>query len=151
MNLYKTNMLGYYTGESIEIDDGAAIPVGFILSEDVPLNTGFSRWNGSAWIQASLNVDEALEYHFANQPQPPPVVDPELVPSHTGPTFLVTSWDDVRNFRNRLLTHSDWTQSRDVELTNNAEWVTYRQTLRDLPSRFDSYQTVEWPTAPSSE
>jgi hypothetical protein len=48
----------------------------------------------------------------------------------------------VREHRNKLLAESDWTQTIDAPLTEEkqAEWATYRQALRDLPS------TVESPT-----
>jgi len=40
---------------------------------------------------------------------------------------------EVRVKRDDLLKECDWTQTRDVDLANNQEWVTYRQELRDLP------------------
>ena len=40
----------------------------------------------------------------------------------------------LREMRDNLLAESDWTQSRDVTLSNDADWKTYRQALRDLPS-----------------
>ena len=40
----------------------------------------------------------------------------------------------LRAERNRLLTACDWTQSRDITLSNDSDWKTYRQALRDLPS-----------------
>src|SRR5210317_2258192 len=44
--------------------------------------------------------------------------------------------DIVRDLRNSLLQESDWTQMPDSPLSDSkkAEWATYRQTLRDLPS-----------------
>tara|TARA_A200000159_G_C7324247_1_gene340219 strand:- start:277 stop:510 length:234 start_codon:yes stop_codon:yes gene_type:complete len=44
----------------------------------------------------------------------------------------------LREIRNKLLAESDWTQSRDVTLLNDADWKTYRQALRDLPSTASS-------------
>jgi len=40
----------------------------------------------------------------------------------------------LRLERNTRLTACDWTQSRDLTLSNDADWKTYRQALRDLPS-----------------
>ena len=40
----------------------------------------------------------------------------------------------LRIERNILLTACDWTQSRDLTLSNDADWKTYRQALRDLPA-----------------
>ena len=55
----------------------------------------------------------------------------------------------VRNSRNRLLIESDWTQNRDVVLSNDAEWKTYRQALRDLPANTTDWTNPPWPTKPS--
>ena len=56
--------------------------------------------------------------------------------------------ENLRSKRNQLLTESDWTQSRDVFLSNDEEWKTYRQQLRDLPKNTDP-MNPEWPTKPS--
>lgn len=58
------------------------------------------------------------------------------------------SMDSLRNTRNKLLTESDWTQSRDVLLSNDEEWKIYRKQLRDLPKNTDP-MNPEWPTKPS--
>jgi len=44
--------------------------------------------------------------------------------------------NELRSTRNLKLMQSDWTQLPDAPLTDakKAEWVTYRQQLRDLPS-----------------
>mgnify|MGYP003139457399 FL=1 len=60
----------------------------------------------------------------------------------------------LRFERNTLLAESDWTQTADSPLSNSkkAEWVTYRQALRDLPSSYtddDEYSDVVFPTPPS--
>ena len=55
----------------------------------------------------------------------------------------------LRKERNRRLSNSDWTQSRDVTLSNDAEWKTYRQSLRDLPANTSDPENVTWPTEPS--
>ena len=56
---------------------------------------------------------------------------------------------EVRSERNRLLIETDWTQGRDVVLSNDAEWKTYRQALRDLSSQSGFPSNVTWPTKPS--
>ncbi len=55
----------------------------------------------------------------------------------------------LRDRRNDLLTKSDWTQSRDVTLSNDSAWQTYRQALRDLPSNTVDSSNPTWPTEPS--
>ena len=54
----------------------------------------------------------------------------------------------LRRERNRLLAETDWTQSRDVTLSNDAEWATYRQALRDLPANTEDPANPLWPTKP---
>ena len=61
---------------------------------------------------------------------------------------------EVRGLRNSHLGMSDWTQMVDAPLTDakKAEWVTYRQTLRDimanLPADLDDPDDVVWPDTP---
>ena len=74
---------------------------------------------------------------------------------------LLTEWkaDDTRienekiNYlrkqRDSLLSESDWTQSRDVTLSNDADWKTYRQALRDITKTYKTLDDVKWPKEPS--
>ena len=64
----------------------------------------------------------------------------------------------LRVERNTRLTACDWTQSRDLILSNDADWKTYRQALRDLPAsaspKLDAdgnldMSSVTFPTEPS--
>ena len=55
----------------------------------------------------------------------------------------------LRSKRNQLLAETDWTQSRDVTLPNDAEWAAYRQALRDLPENTTDPANPVWPTKPS--
>ena len=64
----------------------------------------------------------------------------------------------LRVERNKRLTACDWTQSRDLTLSNYDAWKTYRQALRDLPASaspsldsdgFLDLSSVTWPTEPS--
>ena len=56
--------------------------------------------------------------------------------------------DELRFERNLLLQQSDWTQSRDVTLSNDADWKTYRQALRDITKDYKSLEDVKWPEKP---
>jgi hypothetical protein len=56
--------------------------------------------------------------------------------------------NEVRIERNKLLQQSDWTQSRDITLSNDADWKTYRQALRDITNSATSLDDVTWPTKP---
>ena len=72
-------------------------------------------------------------------------LEAEYYNNHIAPKEAIKS---LRTRRNQLLTESDWTQSRDVFLSNDEEWKTYRQQLRDLPKNTDPMNPV-WPTKPS--
>lgn len=63
----------------------------------------------------------------------------------------------LRSKRNIFLQNSDWTQLLDSQLTESkkAEWETYRQALRDLPSTASpslnengQLTGVTWPSKP---
>ena len=59
---------------------------------------------------------------------------------------------DIRVTRNALLQESDWTHSSDVTLSNDDDWKTYRQSLRDITkdlTTVDDVDKVTWPTKPS--
>ena len=51
--------------------------------------------------------------------------------------LLIFKMDGVRKKRNIMLSECDWTQMKDVQLSDDAEWKAYRQLLRDLPSVID--------------
>ena len=53
--------------------------------------------------------------------------------------------------RDILLADSDWTQLADAPLTatKKAQWATYRQALRDIPSQPGYPGSVTWPTKPT--
>ena len=55
---------------------------------------------------------------------------------------------ELRFERDLLLQQSDWTQSRDITLSNDADWKTYRQELRDITKDYKSLNDVKWPTKP---
>jgi len=62
-------------------------------------------------------------------------------------------WSQVRGLRDIEVSGSDWTQLPDSPLTTTvkAEWVTYRQALRDIPEMYKwatSLDEITWPTKP---
>tara|TARA_B100000035_G_C20891680_1_gene505256 strand:- start:64 stop:339 length:276 start_codon:yes stop_codon:yes gene_type:complete len=56
--------------------------------------------------------------------------------------------EDLRAVRDGMLSNSDWTQNRDVTLSNDADWKTYRQALRDITKDYKSLDDVKWPEKP---
>ena len=57
--------------------------------------------------------------------------------------------EELRGVRNAKLAETDWTQSRDVTLSNDADWKTYRQALRDITKTYKTLDDVKWPEEPS--
>jgi len=60
-------------------------------------------------------------------------------------------WKDFREERNRRLAEVDWVFSGDYKLSpeEHALWVTYRKTLRELPSTTEDPANPTWPEKPS--
>ena len=103
---------------------------GVAHQSEIPLETGFSIMEGSY---------SSTEYIISD-----------------GKAVLRT--DNVsaklRLKRDVLLSESDWTQVSDSPLSDSkkAEWATYRQQLRDLPSTQSSATSIDdvvFPTEPS--
>ena len=55
---------------------------------------------------------------------------------------------DARRIRNQKLADTDWTQLPDSAV-NSADWTTYRQALRDVPTQSGFPRSVTWPSEPS--
>lgn len=73
-----------------------------------------------------------------------------LVQLTQDPDRLDAYWKQVRSKRDILLAESDWTQSRDVNLSDNQQWVNYRQQLRNIPQTYASDpRLIVWPTKPT--
>lgn len=56
----------------------------------------------------------------------------------------------TRAHRDALLRESDWTQIADAALGDHTaeEWATYRQELRDLPSKYSKVSETVFPDDP---
>ena len=89
------------------------------------------------WVDCDNTVEVGYTYDKSkfNAPSEPTVTDEDLA-------FF------ARRRRNMLLQQSDWTQSRDVTLSNDADWKTYRKALRDISSQSGFPKKITWPTAP---
>jgi len=61
----------------------------------------------------------------------------------------------MRQQRNRLLAETDWRMVSDYPNTNQTEWQTYRQALRDITTQTPSLDSdgnltgITWPTEPT--
>ena len=58
------------------------------------------------------------------------------------------SLNELRQVRDMKMRDSDWTQNRDVTLSNDDDWKTYRQALRDITKDYKSLEDVKWPEKP---
>jgi hypothetical protein len=94
---------------------------------------------------------------ISGTPDIDPTTEEEFLQIRYEPADLAISWEaykaeharqvekrkviQLRMFRDRLLQKSDWVMTQDVfdTLENKAEWVAYRQALRDLPSTLTEY------------
>jgi len=56
--------------------------------------------------------------------------------------------NELRMVRSMKLAETDWTQSRDITLSNDADWKTYRQSLRDITKTYKTLDDVKWPEKP---
>ena len=54
---------------------------------------------------------------------------------------------NVRAYRNKKLTDSDWTQVADA-VVDKAAWAAYRQQLRDITTQAGFPWDVQWPAQP---
>lgn len=70
-----------------------------------------------------------------------------LGPDEVDPIPHEWVWERLRNWRNLLLSETDWTQITDAPV-DKAAWAAYRQALRDLPANTSDPREVVWPTSP---
>lgn len=73
------------------------------------------------------------------------------------PTFEVDlhpvqKWQRIKEYRDYLLTKTDYTQIPDNPLpaAKKAEFAEYRQVLRDIPATYPNPDNVVWPDMPSA-
>ena len=119
----------------------------------VPSDVHAFHWDGTSGeieyndgkpneIVSSIGIYSQVETSFNNELQ-------LIKESETLTTEQL--WELLRRQRNGLLFASDYTQLNDAGLTDSkkAEWVTYRQALRDLPANTSDPENPTWPTQPS--
>ena len=78
----------------------------------------------------------------------------QIVPNNDGYPIAITApviiptWEQIKAQRNELLRQCDWTVLPDSPVSNQSDWLTYRQALRDIPQDFATPEEVVWPTLP---
>jgi hypothetical protein len=98
--------------------------------------TEFDVHSSMTWVDCPDDCQMGSEYR-----------DGAIIPI-PGPTDA-RRLEQLRMQRNKKLRNSDWTQNRDVVLSNDSEWATYRQELRDITSTYQNVDDAVWPTEPS--
>tara|TARA_R110000803_G_scaffold24966_9_gene59866 strand:+ start:3318 stop:3716 length:399 start_codon:yes stop_codon:yes gene_type:complete len=97
-------------------------------------------------LGAMEGVCHDIENNMVNVSSTPHVVE-------SRPAVAVDVPEHIRLKRQNFLTWCDWTQAIDSPLSDSkkAEWATYRQALRDLPTSAGSWTSISdviWPSQP---
>ena len=78
----------------------------------------------------------------------------QIVPNDDGypiaitPPIIEPTWEQIKAQRDKLLQQCDWTVLTDSPVSNQSDWLSYRQALRDIPQDFTTPEEVVWPTVP---
>tara|TARA_B100000579_G_scaffold199833_1_gene163409 strand:+ start:880 stop:1242 length:363 start_codon:yes stop_codon:yes gene_type:complete len=111
------------------------------------------NYPGKSWKMEDASDYDTLEWY-----------DPDSKPSKADLDTKLTELQNaepirqLRIERNRLFLKSDWMANSDVTMSD--EWKTYRQALRDLPSKSGlnpklnssgmlDHSSIDWPVPPS--
>lgn len=113
--------------------------IAFVLSE---------YYKGQVW---TLNGEDykGLTWHDERNTLSKPTLE-ELTNNHEQ-LVAAQPLKNLREERNRRLAEVDWVFSGDYKLSpeEHALWVTYRKTLRELPSTTEDPANPTWPEKPS--
>jgi hypothetical protein len=123
-------------GNWVQIDDG--------MTEDQIKESVIQAFPKFRWDNVEITAAKNLVNHSATatfQPAPEPVT-----PVHSQPT----PEQMARRQRNNFLFMSDWAVLPDAPLSDvkKAEYLVYRQALRDVPEQSGFPENIVWPTKP---
>jgi len=109
--------------------------------------TNSSAWNAGDDNDTPVNLYVVKPGIPLDYPFTPPSAEQQVS------IQIETTWVELRKARTNALAQSDWTQMRDVTLSDEQanEWLAYRQALRDLPSSYTDETVANWelPTPPT--
>ncbi|HIF5940445.1 TPA: tail fiber assembly protein [Vibrio parahaemolyticus] len=96
-------------------------------------------------------IHNGIEYHFPSSFESVSeylASETEFPMSKTAENDI--KWESVRITRSQLIASTDWTQTLDCQLSESkkAEFVSYRQALRDIPQTYSNPDDVIWPEKP---
>jgi|TARA_R100000654_G_C2638797_1_gene121333 hypothetical protein len=128
--------------------EGWVLENDIVVDNETKFNANFKRVNGE---------DSTGTATYSTDPNDFGVTWKQITDAYADGGLV--SLNILRKQRNALLAESDWTQTSDNALSSDkkTEWETYRQTLRDLPSKASpklsdngqSITNVTFPTKPS--
>jgi hypothetical protein len=98
--------------------------------------------------QFSINADDINQITWYNETPPIPK---EQILAILPQVELDTALDNLRAKRNKLLIDSDYVVLADSPITDKANWINYRQALRDITNGLTTIEQVNnitWPTKP---
>lgn len=144
----ETGQIGSFImpGNEADLHDGQKVGDLTVLwdHEDVfGDNPGYGQhthyYNGTAFVQKAESPSIFHVYNWA---------------THEWDWNSADFWQKVRADRDLKLALSDWTQFSDSPLTSEkkAEWLTYRESLRDVPTNNSSVtelDSIVWPNEPT--
>jgi hypothetical protein len=96
----------------------------------------------------SVNADDINQITWHNGTPPIPK---EQILTILPQVELDMALDNLRAKRNKLLIDSDYVVLADSPITDKANWITYRQALRDITEGLDTVEKVNnvaFPTKP---
>ena len=93
--------------------------------------------------------DESYRSLFTQQAEGKQIVsDADGYPIAITRPIITPTWEQIKAQRDKLLQQCDWTVLPDSPVSNQSDWLTYRQSLRDIPQDFTTPEEVVWPTVP---
>jgi hypothetical protein len=127
-----------------------SLQVQYVYEAPEPSQSSYGGEWGNSQVTVHLEVPEGLDstciMAVKDGDQVTLLEDPAKVQAKTD-----AQWTSVRAQQKQKLYESDWTCSvTDYEVPNKADWVTYRQALRDVTKQSDPFN-IEWPPRPSGE
>lgn len=149
--MYKTkvdihgNILIQYGSGEAEPTHNSVDADGFTwLEADLAMDVIMNYWTGSAWSTKPARPNAWSVWESGAW------TDNDDVKANIQAATLA----NLKIQRTSLLYSSDWTQLVDAPISDSkkAEWVTYRQALRDVPENntaMTELTDIVWPTAPN--
>lgn len=116
------------------------------MKKNPPIN-----WEDLIAIGMNSETTIVLENdNFILDPKPSKIINQLIIQTSNNPPPENNRFEYLRHIRDILISLTDWTQFSDSPLSESkkAQWVNYRQALRDLPSTYVGDGPINWPLLP---